>query len=296
MVPAMSQGTGRIGDDGDASTLRRRDLHVGGARLAIFEAGRGEPLVLLHGYPQSHGCWRHLIPALAAERRVIAPDWFGWGESERSFALAPRFEDEVARVGALFDALDLPQADVFAHDYGGLLALAFAIANPGRVRRLALINTRAHRTMAGVHYVQWVVLPWLARVPGVRWLFARLPWYRLHQRALRRHVANGSFTAEELGGYLAWMRHPTERLWFAHFCRHFRIGARRELGEQAHRLTMPVAVIWGDRDPYFPFAIGEDLVRLLPRGRLTRLAGADHYVLEQRPAEVLSALRELLAT
>lgn len=72
----------------------------------------------------------------------------------------------------------------------------------------------------------------------------------------------------------------------------------RPPGDVAARLPAvrcPVAIIWGDRDPYCPFAIAEDLARRIPGGALTRLAGADHYVMEERPDEVTRALQDLLA-
>jgi pimeloyl-ACP methyl ester carboxylesterase len=275
--------------------MERRDVVVDGVRVAVFEAGSGPPVVLLHGYPQSHRCWLRVVPALAQTRRVIAPDWFGWGESERSLACAPRYEDEVRRLVALLDALELPRCDVFAHDYGGLLALALATRHPERVARLALINTRAHRRMAPLTYVQWWLFTWLARIPGIRWLFSRLPWYPLHVRALRRYVKNGSFTSDELDGYVRWMGTPEGRTWFTLFCRHFRVGARSELGSLAEALDVPTAIIWGERDPYFPTAIGEDLARRIKRASLTKLADGDHYIMEQRPDEVAAALLALTA-
>jgi pimeloyl-ACP methyl ester carboxylesterase len=83
----------------------RRDVVVDGARLAVFARGDGEPCLLLHGYPQSHWCWRRVVAPLAATHRVLAPDWIGWGDSERSLRVAPVYDDEVARLERLLDAL-----------------------------------------------------------------------------------------------------------------------------------------------------------------------------------------------
>jgi pimeloyl-ACP methyl ester carboxylesterase len=276
--------------------LARRDLVIDGVRVALFEAGAGPPIVLLHGYPQSHRCWRRVAPALATSHRVIVPDWFGWGESERSLALAPRFDDEVHRVGALLDALGLDRVAIAGHDYGGLLALAFATRSPARVTRLALINTRAHGTFSWPWYLTLGAATWLARIPLLGRSLALWPSYTLHRRIImRRYVANGSFDEAELDGYLRWMATWPGRRWFAHFYRHFRISPRRELGRAAPTLAMPIALIWGDRDPYFPFAIAEDLATRIPKAMLTRIEGGDHYVVEERPTEVIAALRGWLA-
>src|SRR5688500_4568944 len=101
------------------------------------DEGQGEAVVLLHGYPQSRLAWRHQLPELARTHRVVAPDWCGWGESGRSLAASFRYEDEVARLGRLLDALSIERANLVVHDYGGLLGLGFAAAHPSRVLRLA---------------------------------------------------------------------------------------------------------------------------------------------------------------
>lgn len=64
---------------------RPRTVTVDGARVACWEAGPpdAEPVVLLHGYPADHRCWRHQVPPLSARHRVITPDLLGWGASDR---------------------------------------------------------------------------------------------------------------------------------------------------------------------------------------------------------------------
>ena len=74
------------------------DYYAEGARLAVFEQGEGEPVLMLHGYVGSHLTWRHQMPALAERYRVIAPDWTGWGRSGRDPSLDYRFETELARL------------------------------------------------------------------------------------------------------------------------------------------------------------------------------------------------------
>jgi pimeloyl-ACP methyl ester carboxylesterase len=226
---------------------------------------------------------------------VIAVDWFGWGESERSLAVAPEYEQEVARIGRLLDALGLARVNLFGHDYGGFLGLGFAVRWPGRLRRLAILNSRAQRTFPLGSYAQFGALSLMARTPGLRSLLEMMPIHTAHVRSLGRYVANGSFSAADLERYIGWMRSRAGRRWFAHFYEHYRVAVRPELAAGCRNVTAPAAVIWGDADPFCPFATAEELARLLPRARLTRLAGADHYVMEERPAEVADALQRLLA-
>lgn len=110
------------------------------ARLRYAAAGFGDPLVLLHGWPQSHRAWRGQTGPLSESRRVIAPDWLGWGGSARDTALPCDYDSEVDRLARLLDALGLDHVDLACHDYGGFLGLGLVQRHPGRVRRLAILN------------------------------------------------------------------------------------------------------------------------------------------------------------
>src|SRR5262249_21998173 len=125
-----------------------KSARIDGARLAYREAGSPdrEAVVLVHGYPANHLSWRHQIPVLAQSHRVLALDLIGWGESERPRSLAFDYDTEVGRLRRALDALGLDQVNLFGHDYGGFLSLGFAQRHPHRVRRLAILNSRAHGT------------------------------------------------------------------------------------------------------------------------------------------------------
>lgn len=272
----------------------RRELIVDGTRFSVVEAGRGEPALLLHGYPQSLLTWRHQIAPLAQTHRVVAPDWLGWGASERRFDQPPRYWAEVARLGALLDALDMPACNLIAHDYGCFLALGLMARHPERVLRLALLNARAHRRFPPATYAMFAVIRAAALVPRVQRLAEQLPLGTLHRRLMRPHIARGSFDATLLEHYVGWLDEREGRRWLLHFFRHYQLGLQPELVAALPRISCPASVIWGDRDPFCPWAIAEDLAQRIPHATLTRIEGASHFVMEERPAEVLTSLQALL--
>ena len=272
-----------------------RFVTVDGARLFVMEAGAGEPVLLLHGYPQSHLAWRHQIPSLAGTHRIIAPDWFGWGRSERGLRHPARYWEEVARIGSLLDTLGLGAVSIAGHDYGGFLSLGFALRHPERVRRLAVLNSRAHRTFPQPAYLLFGVLAWAARRRTLRSLAARAPHYAINRALMAGHVARGAFDEAQRDRYIGWMRTRAGRRWLLHFMRYYEMPARADLAPHLGAIGCPAAMIWGDRDPYCPASIGVDLARRLPVGDFVRVAGADHFVMEERPDEVTAALRALLA-
>ena len=107
-------------------------------------AHSGTPVLLIHGSGPGVSAWanwRLTIPALAAQRRVIAPDLVGFGFSERPAGVRYDLDTWVAHAVGLLDALAIDRADIVGNSFGGALALALAIRHPTRVRRLVLMGS-----------------------------------------------------------------------------------------------------------------------------------------------------------
>ena len=107
------------------------------------DVGSGFPVLLIHGSGPGVSAWanwRLTIPALAAQRRVIAPDMVGFGFSGRPAGIRYGLDTWVAQAIGLLDALKIERADLIGNSFGGALALALAIRHPTRVRRLVLMG------------------------------------------------------------------------------------------------------------------------------------------------------------
>ncbi len=119
-----------------------RLIEANGISLYVEEHGEGDPVLLLHGWPDSARLWRHQVPFLAAHGyRVITPDLRGFGRSERpAEAAAYRLRNVVADVSALLDRLNIETAHVVGHDWGAAVAWLIAILGPARVRKLTAIS------------------------------------------------------------------------------------------------------------------------------------------------------------
>src|SRR5436305_2406122 len=105
-----------------------RRLRVNDVDLHVAERGRGDPVLLLHGFPDSSHLWRHQIAALAgAGYRVIAPDLRGFGQSDRPEGVdSYRLERLLGDVIGLLDLIDAERVRVVGHDWGAFLAWALA--------------------------------------------------------------------------------------------------------------------------------------------------------------------------
>ncbi len=273
-----------------------RRLQVDGTTLAYADRGspRAEVIVLLHGYLGSHLSWRHHIEPLSARYRVLALDWFGWGESGRSLDLRYDYDSEVDRLRRVLDALEVASCNIFAHDYGGFLALGFCQRHPQRVRRLALLNSRAHRSFN----LRWATIFGIgcvaARRPVLRSVVAKQPLMAMHRRAVRRELSAGVFDEQSFAYSAGWMSEPDGARFYVRFFSDYRVEPRAELGRCLAGMRCPTAIIWSRENPYLQARIPMELATQIPGAELTRI-DAGHFIMEERPHEVQRALDALLA-
>ncbi len=123
----------------DLSGLGHLDLKV-----AYTDAGEGEPVVLLHGIPAWSFLYHKVIPLLAEERRVLAPDLLGYGYSDRRDRFDRSVRAQAAMILRFMDAFGIKRATIVGHDIGGAVALILAIEHADRVERLVLSNIVAY--------------------------------------------------------------------------------------------------------------------------------------------------------
>lgn len=110
--------------------------------LAVLDEGEGDPVLLLHGFPDSSRLWRHQVAALsAAGMRALVPDLRGFGESEKPAAVEEyAIARSVADMVAVLDALAIDRAHVVGHDFGAVVAWVLAALVPDRVDHLVAIS------------------------------------------------------------------------------------------------------------------------------------------------------------
>lgn len=121
-----------------------QSLSLGGLSTNVHDQGQGEPVILIHGSGPgvtAWANWRGVIPVLAQEFRVLAPDMLGFGYTERPQDADYSLDRWVQQVIDLLDAKGIAQTDLVGNSFGGAVALATAIRHPKRVRRLVLMGS-----------------------------------------------------------------------------------------------------------------------------------------------------------
>jgi pimeloyl-ACP methyl ester carboxylesterase len=168
-------------------------VDVGEVQLSVSLGGdpAGPPVLLLHGWPDSHDLWRNQVVALGdAGFRTIAPDLRGFGESDRpEGAAAYNILSLLGDVTGLLDALDVPRAHVIGHDWGAALAWAAAAFAPERVDHLAALSVGHPRSFGDAGYEQ-----------------LEKSWYMLLFQF--EGIAEQWLSADDWANFRAWAGHP----------------------------------------------------------------------------------------
>jgi pimeloyl-ACP methyl ester carboxylesterase len=260
-----------------------RRVAAGGLQLRYVRAGRGMPVVLIHGYGESLLAWRGLFDQLSAGADVIALDLPGFGLSDKPGS-GYQAEALARTVLAALDSLGVARAVLVGHSMGGGVAAAAALAAPQRVAALVLVDpavvsapflpdsTRADRTQQA------------ARVA-----IAEYEALRTHFDS--PHDPSWLGESDSALGYLP-ATDSTYRTALTAVLREFDFGLLTP--ERAARLRQPVLILWGEFDTVVPIADGRRLVEWLPDARFEMIPRSWHRPHVERPGETSTAIRGFL--
>jgi pimeloyl-ACP methyl ester carboxylesterase len=269
----------------------RHEAALRSGRLEYYEAGSGEPIVLLHGLALSATFWRKVVPGLTDRYRCITPTLPLGGHRSAMAADADLTPPAVADlVVELLDAIGVDQAVVVGNDTGGAIAQLVVARHPDRVRALVLTPCDAFD-----HFLPWKFkhLQALARVPGGAWQTSRLvqlAWFRRSPLALgllSKYGVPDDVSAEWVRTLRddAGVRRDLVKVLRGISTRHTRAAA-----EALPQFDGPALVLWAREDRVFPTADGERLASLLPRGRYDALDDTHTYIPEDQPDALVTEL------
>jgi len=275
-------------------TIEDRFASVNGVRLHYLTAGKGEPVLLLHGYAQNSHMWRPLIVELAKSRLVIAPDLRGFGQSSKPDSGYDK-KSMAQDVHNLAMSLGLKRASIVGHDIGLMVAYAYAAQYPTEVDRIVLMDA----FLPGVG--DWKSV-WLLRDLWHFHFYGETPLKLVagRERIYFEHFWN-DFAADPKHSvpeadrrfYAASYAQPgAMRAGFEVF-RNFEQDAKDFAQFAQTKLTMPMLVLTGEK------ASGNFLIE---QGRLVAsdvngviIKGSGHWLMEEAPDQVIPQLLHFLA-
>jgi haloacetate dehalogenase len=282
-----------------------RRIATSGAEIDLVTGGSGPPLLLLHGYPQTHLMWRKLAPRLSAEFTVVVPDLRGYGDSSKPPAGADNagYSKRALALDQVetMQALGFERFAVAGHDRGARVAHRLARDYPERVERLALLDIvptlyrfETIDQKAATASWHWFFLIQPRGFPE-RLIGAEAEFFLRHQLgALLRDPAK--LEPEAFAEYLRCFRNPET---IRATCDEYRAGASIDLehdrAERGRKLAMPLLVLWGERSSQ---GSGFDVLGVW-REHAKNVRGqpvaSGHFLPEEAPEPTYQALRAFFA-
>jgi len=282
-----------------------------GVTLNVALAGSPEapPVILLHGFPESHRTWRGLAPLLEDSFRLVMPDQRGFAGSDRPREVAAYKTDVlVDDIFALAEALAIDRFALVGHDWGGAISWAAALRGDPRLTRLAVINAphpiifqksliEDSEQRAASQYIT------AFRAPGFEKAVEAMGWEAFFAKSFGGHVDLALIPPEERAQYLADWSQPGGFTAMLNWYRAAQVvvpppGIDVPIPDFVLRafpkVRVPTLVVWGMRDKaLLPLQL-DGLDTLVPDLRIARVADAGHFVPWEKPRAVAAALKPFL--
>lgn len=282
----------------------RRRIATSGAEIALVTGGSGPPLLLLHGYPQSHVLWRKIAPRLAADFTLVIPDLRGYGDSSKppagpdqaNYAKRALAQDQVETMAALgFDTFR-----VAGHDRGARVTHRLLRDHPARIERAAVLDivptlyrfeTLDQKAATGSYHWFFLIQP--SPFPE-RLIGAEAEYYLRHSLGLDRNPA--ALEPEVFAEYLRCFSNPDT---IRATCDEYRAGAGIDLvhdrADRGNKLEMPLLALWGSKSGQ---GSGYDVLAVWREHALNvqgQAIESGHFLPEEAPDATYAALHAFFA-
>jgi haloalkane dehalogenase len=260
-----------------------RYREVDGMRLCHLDEGDGPPVVFFHGEPTWSYLWRKVIPPVReAGYRCIAPDYAGFGRSDKPTDVGwYTYDRHTQLMATLLEDLDLKDATVVVHDWGGPIGLRLAAEYPERISRMAVMETGLFTGDQPMSEAWWAFHDFVERTEDV-------PIAMLVRNAVARGMGDDVAAA-----YDAPFPTPGSKAGARAFPLILPTSPEMPGGPEGKRAQealvadeRPMLVLWADSDPVLPFKVGEAFAQLMGVDPPMKIENASHFLQEDAGEEI----------
>lgn len=266
----------------------KKYVQIDGVSLHYEQEGLGRPLVFLHGLPTFSYLWRNIIPGLTYGNTIYSLDLMGSGLSEKPQNLTYSLDTYVGQLGKFLENFHLENPILAGHDIGAAIVTLYALRNPGKVRKLILLNAPLYSAAPPLNVR-------LLRTKLIGELFTG-DWFL--KRILRGGVFKpAAMTDALLDAYLQpYHDDPGARAALLKQVREFNLRPtlENEIQPNLAKIAPPTLIVWGDGDPYVPLDFGKRLDQEIPNSDFAVILNTGHYEIEERAEEVRAVLKEFI--
>ncbi len=260
-------------------------IKVNGIHLNVAFAGskKGDPVILLHGFPDASFGWSYQMKALADKGfYVIAPDQRGYNLSDK-----PRGKESyrmnllVDDIIGLADRLNLQQFNLAGHDFGAIVCWYLMEHHSARIKRLVILNVphpkvlmRYQKEDKEQRRKSWYA--YFFRIPRLPEFLIRVTKFKMLAKAMR-----DSFSKEKVNAYkIAWARPGALTAMINWYRSLFELAPEER---PKTKVPVPTLIVWGKLDPHIKWEMAEDSAAMCNQGKVVYLEDATHWVLEDAP-------------
>ena len=268
-------------------TVKTKFVETNGINLQIAFAGRedGEPVILLHGFPDAWFGWEQQIDALAKEGfRVIVPDQRGYNLSDKPKGKENyRMELLVQDIIGLADSLKLDSFYLVGHDFGAMVAWWTAIYYPERIKKMVISNVPHPKVMKKYlrRSLSQMKKSWYAlffRIPALPERFVRARNWKFISSAMAKGLSE-----DQLNRYREAWSQPNAITSMINWYRAFGKGFTEKA--KSLKVNLPTIILWGKQDPYLSYKMAEMSVDMCEDCSLVTFDDASHWVHQDEPEE-----------
>ncbi|HWO02834.1 MAG TPA: alpha/beta hydrolase [Blastocatellia bacterium] len=290
--------------------IKHEYADVNGVRLHYATAGTGKLIIFVHGFPEFWYEWKNELAEFGRDYMAVAPDMRGYNLSSKPTEVDQyQVKYMVEDLRALAEKLGHKRFILVAHDWGGAIAWAFALAHPDYLEKLVIINAphpgvfaRELRDNPAQQEASRYML--MFRAPQAEQTLSENNYARLVQVVLAEGLKTGVFTEEDKKAYIEAWSQPGALTGGLNYYRAARVGPPS--GENDKQGTsfavnapslvvkVPTLVIWGEKDTALLTGNLEGLDKFVPDLAIKRIPDGTHWVIHEKPALVDGYIREFI--